>query len=266
MAGVDFADTEVRHMTRTRNRQPHLHRKLPTSFVDTTKTCTAPIERTSETLPDYRFRRLIGAPDWWKLRSEVQSRFSKKLRKGDSVVYAGTIREMRMNALGWCLAQAARLIGAPLPLDRNSVGTAAVVTVTEDPSVAGQFWTRTYCRKNGFPQVIHSSKRFQGPTGLEEYIGYGVGMTLTVRASETGGILFESDRYYVELPTGHRLTLPTWINPGHLVVGHHAIDRKRFAFTLDLTHPVFGELIHQRAEFEGARCPPFRQNTKRSSQ
>ncbi len=84
-----------------------------------------------------------------------------------------------MSFAGWLLAHAARLIGGPLPLSRDA-HTPSVVTVTEDVAAKGQHWTRLYARKRGFPQVVHSSKRFQGPTGLEEYVGCGVGMALTI--------------------------------------------------------------------------------------
>ena len=77
-----------------------------------------------------------------------------------------------------------RLIGGPLPIDRASVHVPSVVTVTEDKASGGQIWTRIYGRRKGFPQVVHSSKRFAGPTGLEEYVGYGVGMTLTVQCAK----------------------------------------------------------------------------------
>ena len=49
-------------------------------------------------------------------------------------------------------------------------------------------------------------KRFAGPTGLEEYVGCGVGMALTVYARD-GALIFRSKDYFVQL-LGRRLCLP----------------------------------------------------------
>ena len=130
-------------------------------------------------LSDLRFRRLISDADWERLPPNVRRRFTQRLAGGNTIVYTGEVIETRLSRAGWWLAQAARLIGAPLPLSAEA-RVPSVVTVTEDMSKGGQVWTRLYARRSGFPQVIHSAKRFAGSTGLEEYVGYGIGMALTV--------------------------------------------------------------------------------------
>ena len=89
---------------------------------------------------------------------------------------------------GWWLAQLARLIGGPLPTGTRKP-VPMIVTVTEDVASGGQIWTRICARSNGFPQVIHSAKRFIGPTGLEEYIGCGIGMALRLSVEHEGAVL-----------------------------------------------------------------------------
>ena len=195
---------------------------------------------------DLRFRRLLGREAWERLPEAVRVRFAKRLRDDLSVSYAGTIVECRMGRAGWLLAQLCRLIGAPLPLGRDT-GIAAVVTVTEDCQGGGQVWTRIYARKHGFPQVIHSAKRFAGSTGLEEYLGGGFGIALTVEASETG-IRFLSDHYFLRIGP-RRLRLPALLEPGHLTIDHTDLGQGRFAFTLTLRHRLLGELIHQVGHF-----------------
>lgn len=207
-------------------------------------------------LGDLRFRALMTEEDWASLPFGIRRRFSKRLTGGETIVYAGEILETRMSRAGCWLIQAARLIGGPLPVTRNIQGrstrapiihVASVVTVTEDMAAGGQIWTRLYARRKAFPQVIHSCKRFAGPTGLEEYVGRGVGMTLTVYARD-GALVFRSNNYFLEL-FGRRLFLPEWLTPGTLYVTHAELPDGKFSFTLQIFHPRFGLLLRQMAIF-----------------
>ncbi|WP_375465968.1 DUF4166 domain-containing protein [uncultured Methylobacterium sp.] len=204
-------------------------------------------------LLDLRFRALIPDGDWAGLPPAVRRRFGKRLAQGASAVYVGRVVAVRFSRLGWLAAQAARLLGGPLPLDA-APGRASVVTVTEDPDGGGQIWTRLYARAAGFPQVIHSAKRFAGPTGLEEHVGAGVGMSLTVSAAD-GALAFRSGRYFVDR-FGRRLYLPGWLTPGALTVTHAEAGAGEpagaFRFTLDIRHPWLGRLIRQEAVFRDA--------------
>ncbi|MCW3837048.1 DUF4166 domain-containing protein [Sphingomonas canadensis] len=196
---------------------------------------------------DAPFRRLLGDTRWALLPPAVRRRFARHVAAGACVTYAGQVTECRMRGAGWLLAQACRLIGAPLPLGTDT-GVAASVTVTGAEDGKGQYWMRQYGRAHGFPQVIHSCKRFAGPTGLEEYLGLGIGIALRLDAAD-GSLLFLGDHYFLQLGRW-RLRLPRWLEPGRLVIGHVDLGAGRFAFTLDLIHPWLGELVHQLAVFE----------------
>jgi hypothetical protein len=198
---------------------------------------------------DPRFRALLREEEWASLPPAIRRRFSKRLANGASAVYAGEVLETQMSRAGWWLAQAARLIGGPLPL-RRSRHVPAVVTVTEDRAVCGQVWTRIYGRRGGYPQVVNSCKRFAGPTGLEEYVGRGIGMTLSVDARE-GVLIFRSKEYFFEL-FGRRWVFPRWLSPGAMLVTHAELPDGRFSFTLQVIHPRFGLLIRQMAMFREA--------------
>jgi hypothetical protein len=198
-------------------------------------------------LRDRRFRELVGEKKWILLPSAVRRRFGKHLTGGTSVVYRGVVIAMRMSRIGRILAQLARLIGGPLPYDMSSTNQPAVVTVTEDCAGDGQFWTRQYGRKAGFPQIIHSSKRFSGPTGIEEYIGSGIGIALRVNADSTG-LSFESDHYFLKI-SQFRLRFPTWLQPGALTITHRDLGNDWFLFSLSLYSHFLGELVRQDALF-----------------
>ena len=191
---------------------------------------------------DTRFRALMRAEHWESLPPAIRRRFSKRLANGATVLYAGEVLETTMSRMGWLWSQVLRLIGGPLPLTRNR-HVPAVVVVTEDHASRGQIWTRLYGQPGRFAQVVQSMKRFAGPTGLEEYVGYGVGMTLTVEARE-GALIFRSQDYFIEL-FGARWRLPAWLAPGDTVVTHAELPDGRFSFTLQVIHPRLGHLIRQ---------------------
>ena len=202
-------------------------------------------ETRGETI-DLRFRALLPEDDWAKLSPTVQRRFSKRLANGATAVYVGEVREMRLSRIGLLLTQLLRLVGGPLPTSL-ATGVPSIVTVTEDIKSGGQTWTRLYVRQNGFPQVIHSCKRFAGTTGLEEYIGFGIGMALTIGVVETA-LVFRSAGYFFQVGNW-RMPLPSWLTPGQIIVSHKELESDQFLFTLDLVHPRFGPLVHQSAAF-----------------
>ena len=195
-------------------------------------------------LDDRRFHDLLPDEDWGRLPLAIWRRFSKRFADGETVVYVGTVEEASFSRAGWWLAQLARVIGGPLPL-RTETGVPMVVTVTE--ANGGQIWTRICARSDGFPQVIHSAKRFAGPTGLEEYVGYGVSMALLISV-EHEALVFRSVGYFLQIGW-LRLPLPPWLTPGNLTVSHSDLGGGTFRFTLELVHPRLGKLIRQSAVF-----------------
>ncbi len=209
-------------------------------------------ESTETAIGDLRFRNLLSAADWAQLPPAIRMRFSKRLTGGATAIYVGIIDRAVISNLGRILAFVLRLIGAPLPL-RAETGTAAVVSVTEEESTGGQIWSRLYASTTAFPQVIQSSKRFVGSTGLEEYIGYGIAMALSARVTPTA-LVFESAGYFLRLGR-HRLPLPRFLSPGNVTVTHEEITPEHFRFTLRLQHSHFGVLIEQSGVFAENRAP-----------
>ncbi len=200
-------------------------------------------------LDDNRFHALLPDEEWGRLPLAVWRRFSKRLAGGSTIVYVGEVDDSFHSRIGWWFAQLARLIGGPLPTG-GETGVPIVVTVTEDAASGGQVWTRICARRHGFPQVIHSAKRFAGPTGLEEYVGFGISMALCLSV-ECEALVFRSIGYF--MGWGRlRLPLPEWLTPGALTVSHADLGDGAFRFTLEVIHPRFGEIVRQSAVFREA--------------
>ncbi len=210
-----------------------------------------PISHPDHTRKDTRFSDLVGQDNWLGLPRAIRQRFGKRVKGGDSIAYQGVVTDMHMNGPGRLLAQVMRLVGAPLPYDMTCVGQPAVVVVTEDIAGNGQFWIRQYGRQSGFPQMVHSSKRFAGPTGLEEYIGFGIGMALRVEA-QPDALIFKSDHYFLSV-FGRRIPIPRIFGPGALVIGHHDLGNGAFRFSMCLKSRLFGQLLSQNAVFKDAK-------------
>lgn len=207
------------------------------------------VPASSQPIDDLRFRTLLGEAAWGQLPEAVRRRFSKRLALGETIVYQGEVVETELSRAGRILAFLACVIGAPLPLTDGATGPALVV-VSEDAGLGGQCWLRVYARPGRFPQTIHSAKRFRGPTGLEEYVGCGIGMALRVGVEE-GALVFRSAGYFLGFKRW-RMRLPRFLQPGEMRIEHRDLGGGAFAFTLALTHRVLGRIVCQRAHFHDA--------------
>lgn len=221
-------------------------KKLDKTVIYAPSAPQAPPIGTTPKLGDLRFRKLLSDAQWNSLPADVRKRFSKRVQGGASAVYVGLIDAVRMNWAGRLLSQALRLVGAPLPISRD-INVPSVVTVTEDVATGGQVWTRLYGNRSGFPQIIHSAKRFSGPTGLEEYIGAGISIALKTSV-EDSILVFSSDQYFMKIGNW-KIKLPGIIFPIKLKVTHEEIDADAFLFTLTLSHRLLGELIYQAGHY-----------------
>jgi Domain of unknown function (DUF4166) len=201
-----------------------------------------------------RFENLLPPRDWAQLPLEIKARFAGHVAVGQSRLYSGSVMSTHLSVLGKVLAHFLIPFGAPLPLHETAGGEAAIVAVTADQAAQGemaQVWSRHYSRATGFPQTIYSTKRFAGPTGLEERLGPGlgqcIGITLRLKGDENA-LHFISARYFLWL-FGIRIWLPKWLEPGQMVVSHEMVDTTHFIFRLKLTHPRFGLLVEQACLF-----------------
>jgi hypothetical protein len=192
-----------------------------------------------------RFAALAGDA-WTRLPAPIRRRFSRHLAEGRRIVYLGEVAATHLTMVGRLIAQLARLVGAPLPLEAGGCLPVAVI-VTGSERLGGQVWTRIYDRARGFPQVIQSVKCFGGATGLEEIVARGVGMRLKLSVRDRA-LVFRSAGYFIRC-LGVELPLPDWLTPGVLEVVHREEAAGRFSFSLSVTHSWAGHVIDQRAFF-----------------
>jgi Domain of unknown function (DUF4166) len=195
---------------------------------------------------DAHYRNLLGAAAWARLPRDIRRRFSTPIEAGQVRLYQGTVVSTSLSGLGRWLASASRLIGGPVPR-AHGAGGVAVVVVTRADEHGAQVWTRYYASAGASAQVIQSVKRFAGPTGLEEDLGFGFTMPLTLSV-EDGALVFRSSGYAVRLGPW-RIPVPRLLEPGVCEIVHCADGPARFTFTLTLTHPRFGRLVQQTATF-----------------
>ena len=186
------------------------------------------------------------------LPAPIRRRFSRHLADGERVVYLGQVTATHMTLAGRLVAQLARLVGAPLPLEPGGCVPVTVI-VTGSERLCGQVWTRIYDRARGFPQVIQSVKRFGGATGLEEIVAHGVGMRLKLQVSD-GALVFRSAGYFIRC-LGVQVSLPHWLTPGVIEVVHREASSGQFSFSLSVTHLWAGPIIDQIALFREEPSP-----------
>lgn len=191
---------------------------------------------------------LLGACAWTRLRPAIRRRFAAG-HAAAAPVYRGTMALDR-SAVGLAFALLALPFRAPLPWRRADAAPAEVRV--RDDGAGGVVWERRLDLGAGRgPVLIRSTKRL-GPDGaLLECVEGGLGMVLALR-EEDGALVFESLRYFLALGGALRVPVPAALTPGRCRVTHAEEngDPRRFRFTLDMRHPLWGRCFHQTGVFE----------------
>ena len=154
------------------------------------------------------------------------------------------------SAMGLAFAVLAVPFRAPLPWRRAEAAPAEVRV--RDDDAGGVVWERWLDLGQGRPpMLIRSTKRLGADGALLECVEGGLGMVLALR-EEDGALVFESRRYFVALGEAWRVPLPEALTPGRCRVTHaeEGGDPRRFRFTLEMRHPLWGRCFRQTGVFE----------------
>jgi hypothetical protein len=177
----------------------------------------------------------------------VQQRFLRHLQPGETKLFTGAVVKTGLSPLGRVLAFVLRPLNI-VPAHHDAVGPSTVV-VTEGADGASQTYARLYGREDGGAQIITTTKCFMSG-GLVEKLGYGLSMELSLSV-EDRALVFRSAGYQWTA-FGRTVAVPRWLSPGHARIEHRDLDGRRFRFSLTLTHPWFGQLVEQAAEYVDA--------------
>ena len=189
--------------------------------------------------------------DWVNLHPDIRARFDKNPDWDKPLYYQGMMTEMRCSRAGMVMAQLTRFSGALQPY--RGKGVPVEIQVYGKRGMPHIFKQREYFFPGWKKPFRFTSSMSMGRKGeLYEDVGFGLGMKLNVRA-EDGNMRFDCDGYYMKV--GHprigfwRLPLPKVLTPGDVILTHRTIDPKRFNITIDMKHPVFGQVFLHHGEF-----------------
>lgn len=192
------------------------------------------------------YRSLIGERGWRRLHPDIQRRFS--LRNAHrSVTYRGFMSEIYLSPAGLLLAQLCRLIGTPLALYPGN-DLPMLVEVYPDFKFGGMKWKRNYLYPGRNHKPVVSTKCIRPNAGLVEIVGSGFGMYLSVYEKDQA-LLFESKGYFWQ--SGNFVCeIPALLTPGKTIVTQRALSDGKFEFSLDVMHPLLGQVYRQVGVFE----------------
>jgi hypothetical protein len=217
-----------------------------------TQVATLPRPLTRERSGDgvrHGLREVLGAAAWSRLPEAVRERFADTTAVA---TYAGAFEVVRASALGRAFAWLGTLLGTPVaPRAEDHVAARVLVR----PDARGVAWDREYLWADGTRSLVRSTKVVTGDGLLIEMLPARLCMPLDT--FEEGGVLhFVSRGYYFHLGAGFRLWLPALLSPGVTHVEHIDLGHGWFRFTMNVMHPLFGEVYFQTGRFCAAEELP----------
>jgi hypothetical protein len=205
----------------------------------TTRSLVGPVAGRESGPGNHGLRGVLGAAAWRRLPEAVRERFAENTA---DVTYAGAFEIVRASVLGQLFAWLGKLFGTPVA---TRVGDDVEARVHVRHHAHGVDWIREY-RWAGGTDVVRSTKVVDADARLIEKLPARLCMPLATY-EEHGALHFVSQGYYFDL--GVKLRLPDFFTPGVTHVEHIDLGHGWFRFTMDVTHPVFGEMFFQTGRF-----------------